>query len=274
MKLDVLISTLGIGGINKVADMHLPVTEGVNYIVSWQLSPSEVNTPLSSRLMRDDISVYRLEGKGLSLNRNNAIDKSTAEICLIADDDLHYTSEQLQSVIAVFGRDANLGLATFRHTGSGKWYPGHEFDLNTMPRGYYVSSVDIAFRREKIGRLRFNPYMGLGASELHACEEALFVYQALHMGIKCRFFPIDICHHNGTTTGLRRVGKGVVMANGAYLSIAYPCSALLRLPLWAWRNWRHGRIKLFPAMASLLKGYIYGKRYFNHDGTMKRVPRH
>lgn len=274
MKLDVLISTLGIDGINKVADMHLPVTEGINYIVSWQLSRSEINMPLPSRLMRDDISVYRLEGKGLSLNRNNAIDKSTAEICLIADDDLHYTSEQLQSVIAVFGRDANLGLATFCHTGSGKWYPRHEFDLNTTPRGYYVSSVDIAFRREKIGRLRFNPYFGLGAPELHACEEALFVYQALHMGIKCRFFPIDICHHNGTTTGLRQVGKGVVMANGAYLSIVYPCSALLRLPLWAWRNWRHGRIKLFPAMASLLKGYIYGKRYFNHDGTMKRVPRH
>lgn len=39
------------------------------------------------------------------------------------------------------------------------------------------------------------------------------------------------------------------MAQGAYIAIVYPFTALLRLPLFAWRSYRRGQTKMFPQCA-------------------------
>ena len=96
IKLEVLISTLGRDGIERVAKMVLPRVDGVRYLVSWQKPDGDI--PQS--LVRPDMSVYRTSSMGISSNRNDAFDASTARLLLIADDDLIYTEEGLQSVIA------------------------------------------------------------------------------------------------------------------------------------------------------------------------------
>lgn len=272
MTLDVLICTCGRDGIERVAQMKLPQTDGVAYVVSWQLTDDEFDADVPQALARHDLKVYKMNGRGLSRNRNNAISHSTADICLIADDDLDYTDDQLAAVMTTFEQNEHLDVAAFRFSGSGKVYPAHEFDLAQMPKGYYVSSVEIAFRRQSVGELRFNEWFGLGAPVLHSGEESVFVYQALCHGLKCRYFPITITHHGATTTGVRTLTPGVLMAQGAYLSIVHRATALMRIFLFAWRSWRLGRVKLFPAVRHLVKGYIFGKRYFNTDGSIKCQP--
>ncbi len=271
MTLDVLICTLGTDGINRVATMNLPIVANVNYIVSWQLPDTNILTP--DALIRDDINIYKTQTKGLSRNRNNAIAHSTADICLIADDDLIYTKSQLLSVINTFKQNPNIDIATFRYTGDdNKQYPQISLDIANKIKNYYITSFEIAFKREQIGCLRFNEYFGLGAPSLHAAEEEIFIHQAICNGLKCQFFPLTITHHNGKTTGNRVLTPGVLMAQGAYIAIVYPYTALLRLPLFAWRSYRRGQTKMFPAMRHLWRGYIYGKRYFNHDGSIKKTP--
>jgi len=272
MTLDVLISTCGSNGIKRVAQMNMPQVDGVAYIVSWQLTDDEIDAEVPQTLARQDLTVHKINGRGLSRNRNHAINHSTADICLIADDDLDYTYEQLAAVKATFEQNEHLDIATFRFSGSEKVYPDYEFDLRHTPKGYYVSSVEIAFRRQSIGELRFNEWFGLGAPILHSGEEGVFVHQALCRQLNCHYFPITITHHHGDTTGMRSLTPGVLMAQGAYLSIVHRATALMRVPLFAWRNWRLGRVKLFPAVCHLVKGYIYGKRYFNTDGSIKRQP--
>lgn len=275
MTLDVLISTLGYDGIKRVVDMNLPHVDGVNYIVSWQL-PDEKKIPgiVPNELLRSDVKVYQLNSRGISINRNNAINHSSADICLTADDDLVYTPRQLQDVIKTFEENDDCDVATFMYSSDcEKSYPSQSFDLREMPKGYYISEIEIAFRRDVgHGKLLFNEYFGPGAHLLQAGEGAIFIHYALSMGLNCRFFPIKITHHAGLSTGNRRLSAGVVMAQGAYFAIVYPGSALLRIPLFAWRSWRAGRVKLFPAMSQLVKGYIYGKRYFNIDGSLKSRP--
>lgn len=274
MTLDVLISTCGSNGIERVAQMQLPQVDGVAYIVSWQLTDDEINTEVPQALARQDLTVHKMNGRGLSRNRNNAINLSTADICLIADDDLDYSESQLMAVRTTFQENQQLDIATFQFSGSNKTYPDHQFNLRQPPKGYYVSSVEIAFRRKVIGDLRFNEWFGLGAPVLHSGEEGVFIHQALCRGLNCLFFPTTITHHHGDTTGERTLTSGVLKAQGAYLSITNSSTALIRLLLFAWRNWRQGRTKLFPAMSHLVKGYIYGKRYFNSDGSIKRQPPH
>lgn len=269
MTLDVLISTLGNDGIRRVVEMNLPQVENVRYIVSWQL-PGECPGAVPRELVRDDVSINRLNLRGLSINRNNAIRLSTADVCLIADDDLRYTPEMLSAVIKTFENNLDVDVATFRYSGSDKWYSGHEFDLSRPEKGYYPASVEIAFRRDSVaGKVEFNEAMGLGAPLLHSGEEAVFIHQALCRGLKCRYFPVTVAHHEGLSTGLRRLTAGVLMGQGACFSVVYPGTGLLRLPLFAWRACRRGQTRLFPAMCHLLRGYMYGKRNFNPDGTAK-----
>lgn len=271
MTLDVLISTLGQDGIKRVAQMNLPQVSGVNYIVSWQLPGSDFPGEVPTELKRDDVKVYQLNNRGISTNRNNAITHSTADICLVADDDLKYTPEQLTQVITTFEKNADVELATFRQSGgNNKKYPDYSFDLLNRPKNYHITAFEIAFRRNAVGGgLRFNELFGPGPHQLQANEEGVFIHQALRKGVKCRFFPITIVHHEGVTTGYRKMSPGVLMAEGAYISIAYRYSAIARLQLFAWRNWRRGRTSLFPALWHLYRGYIYGLRHFNTNGDIK-----
>lgn len=275
MTLDVLISTLGYDGIGRVVAMDLPKVHNVSYIVSWQLpDKSEFPGNVPAELIREDVKVFQLNNRGISINRNNAIVHSTADICLVADDDLTYTKQQLLSIMAAFERNPDYDIITFKYNGNGaKKYPMVAFDLKKPPSGYYVSEVEIAFRRSCCGgKLLFNEYFGPGRHLLQACEGAVFMHSAMSMGAKCRFEPITITRHDGATTGNRSLTPGVLMAQGAYFSIVHPVTAFLRIPLFAWRNSRRGLTRFWPAVKHLLRGYIYGHRHFNSDGSLKRVP--
>lgn len=239
MKLDVLISTLGRDGIERVARMSLPEVEGVSYVVSWQMPEGE----LPPELRRPDLRVFTMEERGVSKNRNNAIEHSRADICLTSDDDLSYTPHQLLSVLQTFEERPDLDVAVFRFDGAdGKIYPGTETDFKKIPKYYYVSEVEVAHRRGgRCASLRYDERFGRGAPVYQSGEGELFLYQARKMGLNCRFFPITITTHPRSSTGIRlSAEKGVLMATGAILRITKPMTAFLRIPLKAFRNWRSG----------------------------------
>lgn len=256
MTLEVLICTLGRDGIERVAAMGLPHVESVSYLVSWQMPDGEV--PQS--LIRPDVRIITSHDKGLSRNRNHALDNAAGDILLIADDDLSYTAEQLFSVANVFSKNPSLEVAMFRYDGEDKkCYPDHECDLGKeMPKGYYVTSFELALRRNSpAGKLRFNEKMGIGARYLHAAEEELLLLTARKMGLNCRFFPITITGHKGLTSGNRDVTPGVARAFGAYIGLAYPFTCLPRILLKAWRLKRSGQGSFFKSLWQMLCGLVY-----------------
>lgn len=263
MTLEVLICTYGEEGINRVAAMNLPQVDRVKYLVSWQIANHPVDNLVPPSLLRDDITISPTTSVGLSNNRNHALNEASGDLCLIADDDLTYTPHQLLSIIATFNANPSVDIALFKYSGGdSKTYPDYEFCLNNEPKGYYITSFEIAFRRQRIDKsLRFDPRLGVGAA-MPAGEEAIFIHHALKRGLYCKFFPFIITHHAALTTGTRTPTPGVLQANGVVVAVKYGLCGLLRLPLIAWRLSRHGKAKLFPATYHLLKGYIYGKCKF------------
>lgn len=260
MTLDVLICTCRNDGIERVARMALPEVDGVRYVVSWQLPERRFSVELPEALQRKDISVYVTDSIGLSRNRNNAMSHAVADICLIADDDLNYTEEQLLAVKTTFEQDEALDIAAFKYecSADGKMYPKEECDLRRMCKGWYLTSFELAFRRRSIGDLRFNELFGLGASVLEAGEESVFLYSALKRGLRGRFFPIVITRHEGPTTGVRRVAEpGILMSKGAYLYVAHRPTAILRIVLNAWREKRAGRMTFWHAFRHTWRGMMY-----------------
>ncbi|MCM1077043.1 MAG: glycosyltransferase family 2 protein [Bacteroides sp.] len=265
MTLDVLIATHKPEGIRRVVGMNLPVIDGVRYIVSWQLHE---DAPVPDELSRrDDVVVTRLDQKGLSNNRNNAIESSTADVYLIADDDIRYTPEQLTAVREVFERNPELDYATFMYEGADKIYPTVETDLRRrLPKGFYQSSIEIAVRRRGLAaRLRFHPAFGLGSPWLHAAEDEMFLLTARRLKLKCRFFPIVITNHKGATTGQSAVSDPLVLrAWGAYMQFAYPLTFPARVALKAWRMSRSGQAQFLPALKELAHGVYIGMTMVNN----------
>ena len=262
IKLQVLIATFGEAGLKRVAQMRLPELEEVEYLVSCQI-PDQQQPPLPSQLVRKDLRVFFSDSIGLSRNRNILLDEASAQFCLIADDDLSYTSDSLLEAMRILEENPEISIIAFKYqTQLGeqeKVYPNHSFDLAHPTKGYYVTSFEIAFRREDIKKtgIRFNENFGVGSS-LYGCgEEDLWLHNLLKKGLSGRFFPILLTTHKGATTGLREAAKPEVLrAQGVVIAILYPLSSFPRIILKAYRTAKSTGISFLSCFKYLLQGWL------------------
>lgn len=262
-RLEVLICTIHADGLKRVADMHLPRVDGVRYLVSWQMPGNEsaLDIALPDQLKRDDITICRTATSGLSNNRNNAFDHATAPVVLIADDDLRYTADGLEGVIAAFEADSDLDVAQFRFDGNdaSKPYPDKAVDLaRRLPKGLYVTSFELAMRRDTVlPQIRFDTRFGIGSDRWLHGEEHIFLLEARRRGLKCRYIPHTVATHTGPTTGQRSYDRaGLPAADGAVIAAEYGIAGIMRIPLLAWRRHRQGRAPLLWCGWHALRGFV------------------
>lgn len=269
-KLDVLIATHGDDGLKRVEEMKLPEVDGVRYIITWQRGTSnETGTP--ETLQRNDVEIHAIDSTGSSNNHNAGIELAEAPYCLIADNDLAYEAAGLKAVIDSLDNNADVDVATFRHSGEPVYYPSEEVDFTErMPRGYSVTNFEIAFRRDSIGKIRYDVNFGIGAP-LACCEDPVFILDCRRAGLRCRFFPITIVEHKGYSTGYRPItDPRVAMAEGAYIRLAYGVGGYLRIPLFAWRAKRKGRMPLLWGIYHLTRGF-FSSYIAIHKSTFKEM---
>ncbi|MCH5346320.1 MAG: glycosyltransferase [Muribaculaceae bacterium] len=255
MTLDVLISTYGRDGIENVAATTLPRVADVRYVVSWQSPVGEI--PVA--LQRDDIKVVTLDGRGLSRNRNNSIKASTADICLIADDDQIFYPDGLKALIDAFASRPEMDIALVKvDLPVKKQYPSEEtpIERGRFPKGYYVQSIEISFRRKSLPPGPwFDTRFGLGAERYLCGEEELMVDELLHAGLNCRFIPIVASAHPDHSTAFSsKALAGVQQACGAVITRLHPLSWPLRVPLKAWRMSRAGAGAFHRVFFNVVRG--------------------
>lgn len=258
MTLDVAIPTHKADGILRLASMDLPRVEGVRYVVSWQ-APGGAVIP-SQLADREDVVIQITHGTGLSVNRNNALDHSTADIVLNGDDDLIYYPEGLRAVIKTFEENPGLEMASFMYDGAdSKIYPTAECSLRKFPKGFYTTSFELAFRRDsRAGGLRYDTRFGLNGTVFTIGEDDLLLMTARRRGYDVRFFPVMLCRHTGPTTGVRQItDPRSHRGTGAILALEYPVTHPLRIVLKAWRGWRRGQMSLLPAIWHMAEGAVW-----------------
>ena len=273
MTLQVLISTYDQVGVDRVAKMFLPELENVTYLVSVQ-NPQKKQIRYPDSIIRKDITISETESKGLGLNRNHSIDESTGDILLISDDDLVYTEKGLKAVIHTFEENLDIDIATFRYLGGdNKIYPDYEFDLFHEPKGYYITSFEVAIRKSSIPKnIRFSRYLGAGNSKFSCGEENLFVYRLLKAGLKGRFYPITIVEHPELTTGSREATAGTLRGQGNWLRLRYGIfMGYLRLI----RDISRKKAPWHKSLFFMTQGFILSYFYFTKDGKdRKKITRH
>lgn len=197
MILNILISTID-DGINQIPEILLPIRSDVKYIVSHQYLDNKFLS-IPKELIRDDVLVSQIPGKGLTKSRNNAIRLATGDICVIADDDVRYTNEYFDTILQIY-RTSVVDLACFMiYTGKDnlpyKNYPDKEILINSL-QDHSPSSIEITFLLKPIleKNILFDERFGLG-SWLSGGGENLFVYDAINAELQVKFFPFFIVQH-------------------------------------------------------------------------------
>ena len=257
MTLDVAISTYRPDGILRVENMlsRLAPQSGVRFVVSWQ---EHENAPIPESLIdRGDVEVVRYDVKGLSNNRNNALAHSSADIVLIADDDLIFLPDFSVNIKEAFKSDPRIDLGIFKiNFPNEKKYPDKDCRLRLpLPKGYYGSSVEIALRRERLDSLKFWGEMGLGNPFLHCGEDELFLISAIKRNYNCHFFNTTIANHPVESTG-DKVSPGILRGRGFIIGLIYPFTCLLRIPLIAFRIRKKKKSSFLSSLIELSRGAL------------------
>lgn len=131
--------------------------------------------------------------RGVGLNRNNALMRATADICILSDDDIIFDNDYSQRVLSSFEKHQNADVIIFsllecNRNGVIKRQKKVDF-YNYMRFG----TPQIAFRRVPIIKqgICFNMSFG-GGSRYCSGEDTLFLTQCLKKGLKIIALPVII----------------------------------------------------------------------------------
>lgn len=198
--IEVLICTID-EGILKVPGVLQQQQSGVCYLVSHQYSGNQGFPPPPQALMRDDVRIIHLKGKGLSKNRNYALKNAVGDVCLIADDDIQYLEGAFEKIRKTFSEDQQLAVACFQVRTPDeqpvyKTYPTYAEQL-IKHRHHYISSVEIALRIRYIRDMQigFDERFGLGSGCFQDAEELVFVKDCISKGMVVKYFPVQTVLH-------------------------------------------------------------------------------
>jgi len=144
---------------------------------------------------RNKIRMFSTTTRGLSCSRNMAIRNSTADICLVADDDEYFLSGYEEKIINSFKRIPQADVIAFkieRLNGNKKKYPNKIKKLTSWDC-LKVASVEIAFKREKIleKKIQFDENVGSGVSKAGG-EENIFLHNCIKNNLSIYFVPETI----------------------------------------------------------------------------------
>jgi len=208
---------------------------------------------------------------GLSRSRNLAIKNSSADICVLADDDLVYVNGYSARILSEFDKMPSADVLAFRVDGIGrifKKYPKVTKKLNFIS-SMKVSSVQIAFKRNRFidKGIFFREEFGAG-SIFYAGEESVLLSDCQRIGFEMYFVPEKVADlHLGDSTWFEGFNERYFITKGANFTAMSKPLAVLLIVQFAFRKrslYQH-QATLVQALKNMLRGrkiYLSGNYNF------------
>lgn len=212
MKIEVLISTMYQNDYSILEKMNIES----NAVV---INQCERNYKSRFKYKNYNILWIDTVERGLSRSRNMAIAYSTAEICILADDDEEFVSNYAKIVEEAFENNSDFQILRFKVNGiekSFKKYPERSYEMRYL-KSLKISSVEIAFKRECIikNSIEFDTLIGAG-TKFPMGEENSFLFQCLRKKIKIKYIPHILANlHIGNSTWFTGFDKRYFIGRGA-----------------------------------------------------------
>lgn len=206
--------------------------------------------------------------QGLSRSRNLALKNSTADVCVICDDDERLSDGYPQMILSAYSNLKNADFIAFNINRIG-WNEKEKEFIKPRKIGRFktYSSVHITFvRRQIIERgIVFDTRFGAGSGIYLCAEDAIFCMDCHRSNLKMYTYPGILCDVIcDQSTWFKGYNEKYFYDVGAYLSAVYP-------------HWKHivkwyyplrcGKISKLSARSMILainegmNGYMENKSY-------------
>lgn len=201
--------------------------------------------------------------RGLSKSRNMAIRNATADICMIADDDMEYRADYVDTVTSAFAR-INADIIGFQVCGiEGKFKDySQEEQRITYLKSMKMASVEIAFKRTAFAEknILFDELIGAGTDFLMGEENAM-LFQCLRKGLTIFYTPKKLADlHMGNSTWHTGWNEQFFIGKGAaFAAMKTPFTTLL---IWQWAIRKRGLYKSNFSIFKAIKMMQMGKKLY------------
>lgn len=132
--------------------------------------------------------------KGVGLNRNNALMRAKADICLLADDDMIYVDNYPEIVKKQFEENPKADVIIFNlyEEKPSRYIINNKFKVNFMNYMRF-GAARIAFRTNSITKngIYFNQHFG-GGTEYSSGEDSLFLSECIEKRLNIIAVPVYI----------------------------------------------------------------------------------
>ncbi len=255
MDIEVLVSTMNL---ENYEDLIEKMNISGKVVVINQLSNNKIQ-PINISI--NDRRVYSYKEKGLSLSRNRAIQNSTADICVIADDDLVYKKDYKDIIINAFLKYKNADIIAFYVQSKNEERPTTKQKEGRIKylKSMKVASFQIAIKRDSIvkNNIVFDTNFGAGSGKYLMGEENIFLFECLKKGLKIYFVPLTIAdvYHN-ESTWYQGFNKELFLTKGAVFYRMSPLFSILFIMQFAVRKYKlyKNNISFFEAIKYMLEG--------------------
>lgn len=186
MTLQVLLSAMHLADESYINSLNIT---GDCVVVNQCDRSTKRDTDLGGR----KVTYIETTERGLSRSRNMAIAASTADVCILCDNDVEYVKGYESLILNAFESHPEADLIVFYIKRAEKPVPNY----STERKMDYLSvlkifSPEIAFRPHRIEGIRFKEEFGAGSGKYIMGEENLFLYDCLKAGKTILYMPIQI----------------------------------------------------------------------------------
>lgn len=143
------------------------------------------------------VEMLTLPGRGVGLNRNLGLMRSSADVCLFSDDDVRYDDNYVDTVLQAFEKHREADIILFNLRGEGGERGASQIRrvqaLNRWTALKFAGAPRVAVRRSSV--LRANVYFSLlfgGGARYASGEDILFVASCIRKGLRAVAVPSDI----------------------------------------------------------------------------------
>jgi len=184
-----------------VATMNKTNPGCINLYKKMNLSTSAViinQASFMETFSKSNLTIISVIERGLSNSRNMALNHSTEEVCVLADDDIEYVSEYEEIIKKAYLATPDADIIIFDYDTNDNHRKctklGKKIKKIGLLNSLKVSSVRITFKRKSIvvNDLKFDTNFGAGA-RFPAGEENIFLIDCLNAGLKIYYNPQVIC---------------------------------------------------------------------------------
>ena len=168
--------------------------------------------------------------RGVGKNRNAAVSTATADICVFADDDMHFKEGYENIVREVFDANKNADVIIFNidNASNKRRYNKKNKTVNIFNYMNY-GAARIAFRRKAVSyhNITFNCNFG-GGTPHHSGEDSLFLRDCLAAGLKIAAVPVSIAELSNSreSTWFHGYNDEYLYDKGVFLKLAHPVLAI------------------------------------------------